>query len=442
MQAEEIATKWKLIDEKFDKMAVDNFLTTTAISLFREAIASKPPIPFKPQRTERLQQLLSGEPYPPESDGAIFGEDEEEYSSRIRFAESNPSRDEFYTRLRNFRSWLTDKKATDILVETPSKRLFIRRFAAMKPVEMKEFFVRHYRFSPSQAVEFAKFTQNIINTDQESGIQRRAIETEIARREQGLRRAVHGLTSAQIRAAAREIRTERNQESVRGDEAAADVAVAKRTAETEVVVTKLSEEVEEQRAHLQRVRSQLEHAEDQLREMQRRLLARKTAAGDKIAREKLLEIDPAFRLNWMTRLNAIVGGATQPGPSTVNQHQELYALLGDFQRCAISYSKLIVQEYFLPESQKLVRASYRRKSDLGLTEKSIFEVHHIRFVVQMDYDGIYDGDHTNAMKCGGNALRASKTLFEKNLTGVMVPLQACIDYAGFRVLATVRSHVL
>ena len=207
---------------------------------------------------------------------------------------------------------------------------------------------------------------------------------------------------------------------------------------------------------MSRVRAQLEHAEGQLREVQRRLLARKTAIGDRIAEEKLLMIDPKFRLDWMTRLGAIVrSGAVLDGPTATSnlghsssetalqreresaRHQELQALLSDFQRCATSYSKLIVQEFFLPESQKLIRAAERRKTDTGLGYKSTFEVHHIRFVVQLDYDGIYDGDHTNAMKCGGNALRASKTLFVSNLPGVMVPLQACVDYAGFRVLATV-----
>lgn len=211
---------------------------------------------------------------------------------------------------------------------------------------------------------------------------------------------------------------------------------------------------------MNRVRAQLEHAEGQLREVQRRLLARKTATGDRIAEEKLLTIDPKFRLDWMTRLGAIVrsGAGMDPSTATSNvgqgasdtasavrreresaRHQELQALLSDFQRCATSYSKLIVQEFFLPESQKLIRAAERRKTDTGLGFKATFEVHHIRFVVQLDYDGIFDGDHTNAMKCGGNALRASKTLFVSNLPGVMVPLQACVDYAGFRVLATVRA---
>ncbi len=45
-----------------------------------------------------------------------------------------------------------------------------------------------------------------------------------------------------------------------------------------------------------------------------------------------------------------------------------------------------------------------------------------------------------AMKSGGNALRGARALVVSDITGLMVPFAACVDYLGFRVLATVRRR--
>lgn len=107
---------------------------------------------------------------------------------------------------------------------------------------------------------------------------------------------------------------------------------------------------------------------------------------------------------------------------------------------ASTYAKIIISELLLPESEKTVKPAALG----GLAGGTKYVVQNIMFKFVLDFElkpGLWmygTGDQRsdeNAMKSASHELKGLMSWYSCNIRGLCFPLQALVDYKGFRVLA-------
>lgn len=107
---------------------------------------------------------------------------------------------------------------------------------------------------------------------------------------------------------------------------------------------------------------------------------------------------------------------------------------------ASTYAKIIISELLLPESEKTIKPAALG----GLAGGTKYVVQNIMFKFVLDFElkpGLWmygTGDQRsdeNAMKSASHELKGLMSWYSCNIRGLCFPLQALVDYKGFRVLA-------
>ena len=150
-----------------------------------------------------------------------------------------------------------------------------------------------------------------------------------------------------------------------------------------------------------------------------------------------------LRHNWIQRYLFALRMEENNNHQIEMKYVEIQNLVEDFLDVASNAATIIVNEYFLPWSQKSLRPFDQRPADGRARacgrgndgKKYRYRYRNIQFRVLTDIDGIFDGSSELAAKLGGHELRGSKEYFKCGIEGVVIPLQAVIDTCGFRVLA-------
>lgn len=140
------------------------------------------------------------------------------------------------------------------------------------------------------------------------------------------------------------------------------------------------------------------------------------------------------RTDWMERY---IHGMAMPERTlaeTVEKYREILAVTRDFERCATGYACKLIEEKFLPQSQRQLPLQ-RRRCDIRGNVKEVFVFQNVWFRFALDYHGIFNGSDEYAMKATGNAVRASRVYTRAHVSGLVIPFCLAVDFRGFRVFA-------
>jgi len=116
----------------------------------------------------------------------------------------------------------------------------------------------------------------------------------------------------------------------------------------------------------------------------------------------------------------------------------------DFLEIASTYGKTIINEYFLPNHEKSISTAKVGGStlailtyvlcELGVAGGEKFIVRGIYLKLAKDHQRIYGDSNEFANKVAGNELRGAAMCFNFFRIGVCVPMQALVDYMGYRLV--------
>ncbi|KAH3765084.1 Histidine kinase A [Pelomyxa schiedti] len=111
-------------------------------------------------------------------------------------------------------------------------------------------------------------------------------------------------------------------------------------------------------------------------------------------------------------------------------NQELSNLASDFIHIARMYGVIIINERYLPVSQKTVKPL----SLGGIAGGDKYIVNNILFKFAVDRHGLFSDDW-DAAKVAGHELKSLVNIYKEETYGLSLPLMALVDYRGFRLIA-------
>lgn len=128
-------------------------------------------------------------------------------------------------------------------------------------------------------------------------------------------------------------------------------------------------------------------------------------------------------------------------PDSFGKFRSLTQLAHDFVYAATSYAKIIISELRLPDECKTIRPCFLG----GLAGGIKYVCHNIMFKFAVDIQippknvswiyGIERPCDEKAMKAAGNELRGLTQYFATHINSLHYPLQALIDFYGYRIIA-------
>lgn len=148
---------------------------------------------------------------------------------------------------------------------------------------------------------------------------------------------------------------------------------------------------------------------------------------------RMERIEAAKHMDWIGRLIALGPISSSCSETTL---VGLRGLLDDFIATATHYGRVIILERHLGVTQKSIKPERSRETDVGDAPRMYWKVCNIRFKFATDDDGLCNGSDELCAKSYGHSLRNSKAYTTYELSNLFFPLEAAIDFAGFRLHAS------
>jgi len=437
MKAEQIAVLWKKILKRFEAMAVEKNLTESVISLLRSEISSKPELPPPLPQTERMRcivRFMKNE----RSDLFRTGEEEDEARLRLISASSTYSRDEMMTRLRQFHNFMTNRKAHNMLLEFPSKRLILHKIRDLSDEEACLYFREHLELQESVAMDLVDSLRRMKDADLETGMIRSRMIDQMQARDAEMQIMIERAANRELKIQKQRMTRAVAMANAQEDPEKAMEAVNRKVDRLVSRVEKAQRLVHRREQAVAAAREELNKAKRESRRLEALVRVQRAASNDARALSELKTITPQDRCDWIHRYTHCQKLPERDNRERRAKYGEILSVLSEFKRVSETYAKIIVAELYMPEGRKLLNIKSKKRCDLESHEKLVWELRNIRFVVALDYNGMYNGSDAAAMKAAGNALRASReyaryVLEDKDCEDICVPLSCNFDYMGFRV---------
>ena len=377
------------------------------------------------------------------------GESFSETFLRFSLAHPNPSSDAVVDRLRAFDMVMTSLKAEDIMMELPSKRLLLKYVLSphwKDDMMIFKDFDKHFRILRNSG-EIVKTLRAVAESDLEVGVVAKTYDEITAIPDHLLKTLVtakvqQGLTEAGDRlekmSRSNELKSLSRHDKVLAAIEKDDLDLKRRLA----LVVAQGEAITKLHKRLASAQVMLDEAERKREGMVRleRAVTEQDVEG---------VIAPAHRLNWMERYWLAKAAPEKTEQESEGKYYELSSLAHDFLNTAKKSAMIIVDEMAFPKHEKSIlptaerdvdgRASEGGRGDRGVRYK--YDANGIYFKIFTDDDGLFNGSDEAAAKAAGNDVLASLEYSKCHIEGVVVPFQAVIDYAGFRVLAVAKLPV-
>eukprot|EP01126_Amoeba_proteus_P011640 TRINITY_DN1473_c0_g1_i18.p1 TRINITY_DN1473_c0_g1~~TRINITY_DN1473_c0_g1_i18.p1 ORF type:complete len:812 (+),score=196.67 TRINITY_DN1473_c0_g1_i18:740-3175(+) len=140
-------------------------------------------------------------------------------------------------------------------------------------------------------------------------------------------------------------------------------------------------------------------------------------------------------INWNERFQSCIQRLRELHINVTDQERtrlyaELVHLERDFLYCSETYGKIIISEYYLPNSEKTIKPVKK----LGYAGGDKYIVHNILFKLAIDSQSLFGSSDWAAAKVGGHELKGLTSYWNCNLD-LSLPLMALVDYRGFRIIA-------
>lgn len=491
MKAEQIAVLWKKILKRFEMMAMEKNLTEEVVNELRDRISSKseppPPLPKSERKCLIIRNMQNEKP-----EAFVTGEEEDEARLRLNCAFSTMSRKEMMSRLRQLQNFMTNQKAHNMLLEFPSKRLILDKIRDLSDEEALEYFTEHLQLRESVAMDLVDSLRRLKNADLELGLIRGRMIQQLHDRDKEMQIMIEENANRDLK-----IQKQRMTRAVAMAKAQEDPEKAMEAVNRKVnrlmsraqkahrVVSKKEQAVAQALNDLDKAKRESRRLESLVRVRVCRISfmcglslhmialilslgslrtrsssatflhipnilsslsssqvrIQRAASNDARALSELKTITPQDRCDWIHRYSHCQKLPEKSNEQIISKYQEVLSVLTEFKHVSETYAKIIVSELYMPEGHKLLNIKSKKKCDFNQREKNVWELRNIRFVVALDYHGMYNGNDAAAMKAAGNALRASReysrcTEIDEDCEKICVPLKCNVDYLGFRVTCT------
>eukprot|EP00941_MAST-03F_sp_MAST-3F-sp1_P004165 g4165.t1 len=437
MMAEQIAVMWEKVERRFDDMARTKGISENAVKQFRNLIGHKVRPPPGLPDTERKRALVRAQETLPEA-AELFrrGEESSEFLLRLEMARPDPSYTQLYRRMRWLHKFVTERKARNILLESPSKRILLQKYRFWHLQKVADHFKENFNMRDDWAIALAKSLKRMLHTDLEYGkMANRAVALQ-RKKDSTLQDMVEFRAGKALR-----VQKEAAQRAVLMAQSQEDPERA--MAILEQNKKKLIDKLESLKAKVGRRMSAVEEAElklkDAKREMQRigkMVRVQQAVNDDAQAALAMMQVSPEDRTNWVERFYHASNMPERTPEEKYVKYKEIHLVIDLFVSAAETHAKKIIKEFFMPRSEKLAKAFEVKKGDGERFVREKFMFHGIRFKVLLDYSGVYNGNDQAAMKMGGAELRATMAYYRCRVPKLRVPLQCVVDFLGFRVLCS------
>lgn len=381
--------------------------------------------------------------------------DEELLQMKLGFP--NPDLTALQTRLKQVCVGMTELKMMELLQELPSKRHIcayvesFRNFDGSYDVKrMETDLYDHFRIIRGSE-ELADAFVNITETDLEFGLTRKVLGVIQLENEGALNKLVaqKSSTIASENAAVIAKKLVRMGYKLHGkannvpesNEEDSEIQVNP----SAVLIQKEQHDLEAQKKRVQEAHSRLldamkswKEAELSLFEIQKNQMRVSTS----------YPVLPVHRTQWAERFHHALRLPESNPEQIQEKYSEVLQVCQDFIETATSVALVLIREYYLPMRDKSLLPTKEttidgRKDDVRDTARLKYEAHDILFKICTDDHGRFENSHELAAKFGAHEVRNS-ALYLRALSqseSVLVPLQCCVDFQGFRVLCSSKIPI-
>jgi len=293
----------------------------------------------------------------------------------------------------------------------------------------------HFGFLPRDTPHIAEALMNMAETDLESGMLYNRITRFLAKQDLALRnlvdeegarakaRTVEGdKRRRRLQAASGGGRARLTEEDRAAGEAVAQALVVEADAD---LLREAKAEVARVQASLEATITALEKAKLDMKRVEQRMMSRLP--------EGTIQTDD--RTAWNNRLLWATSLPEESNFDILAKYREIQSVQNDFQYCATSYAKVIIDERFLPDEDKSLKPFRNDTGDrhniLPASKRPKWLVSNIWFKFATDEHGLHNGSDEDAAKAAGVGLLGSIMYLKCHLDNLVVPMQAIVDHRGY-----------
>lgn len=389
-----------------------------------------------------------------------------EYATQMRLSASDPPLAALQQRLKQVCVGMTDFKLAEFLQELPSKRHIcdyvsaFRRFdGAYDRARIESDLFEHFRIVRGSE-QLAEALVGIAESDLEFGESTKLLRTIQDENTRVLDRLVAAQTAtvaAENAAAAAKklvrmgykvVSTEaRNSNSDPGSnkDAADETTVAVAASPSTLLAQKEQHERTERKKRVHEAHARMLEAMQAWKEAELSLLETERQQLRVSAEYPVLA---SHHTKWAERFQHALRLPERDAQQLQDKYTEVRSVCQDFLDTATAIALVLVRELFLPLRAKSVlptsaSAVDGRQDDVRATSRLKYEAHDILFKICTDDHGRFEGSHELSAKCGAHEVRNS-ALYLRALShepSVVLPLECCVDFQGFRVLCVSKIPI-
>ncbi|GAB9471681.1 F-box/lrr-repeat protein 13 [Globisporangium polare] len=394
----------------------------------------------------------------------------DEQATQMRLGFSDPPLDSLHLRLKQVCVGMTEFKLTEFLQELPSKRHIcdythaFRRFDGSYDVScMERDLYEHFRMVRGSE-QLAEALVNIAESDLEFGESTKLLHTIQMESDQVLNRLVAAQTGkvAEENAAiiakklirmGYQVTTEDAEPATatttttknNNNEAEESSALSLVASPNALLVQKEQHDMDERKKRVKEAHARLMDAMKVWRDAELSLLE---------TEKSQLRVNPAYpvlpshRTKWAERFQHALRLPEKDAQQIQEKYTEVLSVCQDFIETATAIALILVREVYLPLREKSILPTGSspidgRRDDVRSTSRLKYEAHDILFKICMDDHGRFECSHELSAKFGGHEIRNS-ALYLRALShceNVIVPLECCVDFQGFRVVCSSKVPI-
>lgn len=390
----------------------------------------------------------------------------DEQATQMRLGVSDSPLDSLQLRLKQVCVGMTEFKLTEFLQELPSKRHIcdyvhaFRRFDGSYDVpRMERDLYEHFRMVRGSE-QLAEALMNIAESDLEFGESTKLLRTIQMESDQVLNRLVAAQTGkvAEENAAIIAKKLIRMGYKVSPADAEPATTVASNSNEAEdrsvlslvaspnaLLMQKEQHDMDERKKRVKEAHARLMDAMKVWRDAELSLLE---------TEKSQLRVNPAYpvlpshRIKWAERFQHALRLPEKDTQQIQEKYTEVLSVCQGFIETATAIALILVRELYLPLREKSIlptgsSAIDGRRDDVRTTSRLKYEAHDILFKICTDDHGRFECSHELSAKFGAHEIRNS-ALYLRALShceNVIVPLECCVDFQGFRVVCSSKIPI-
>ena len=387
------------------------------------------------------------------------GEDDEEARLKAQMASPVVSTESLYKRFRIIAKSFTEKKVREFLMELPSKRHLLQYVGNFVSEEALAFDLNdHFGILERDTETIAKSLFAMLQSDLEFGIMEGFVNDLLRSEEQIIQGSVSLEIADRVEKSRKidEKRRHRLKSKLQGRK--------KRTSESQEdeakEVQKKLEELDEE-ALFQSMTAYRSKADTYKAALDGLVAARRDMERVRqvvMDRQMHVEVTPDHRERWSERFAQAMSMPEGTDEESISKYSEIRRVCQDFLHSCEHYARIIIDELYKEDEMKAIKPYLYVDSDRqnimhsragrggtiaatsedftltpGQAVRRKFRMGNIYFKFCTDDNGMYGGSDEYAAKAAGQGILGSIIYNKCHEEGVVVPLQALVDYKGFRL---------